>query len=46
MRKANKVDKSTGKNDSGNKGFTPDPVQIIWNKDSKKPTKHSPEDDI
>ena len=46
MKKANKVDKTTDKNHLKNRNFNPNPVEIIWNKDSKQPTKHSPEDDI
>lgn len=46
MKKANKVEKTTEKNHSNNKNFNPDPVKILWNKDSRKPTNDSPEDDI
>lgn len=46
MKKANKVDKTTEKNHSENGNFNPEPVKILWNKDVKKPSNHSIEDNI
>ncbi|GIM28389.1 hypothetical protein CPJCM30710_10550 [Clostridium polyendosporum] len=46
MKKSNKVDKTTDKNHLKSKDFNPDPVEIIWNKDARKPANNSPEDNI
>lgn len=45
MKKANKLEKAN-KNYSPNKDFNPEPVEIVWNKDSRKPTKQSPQDEF
>ncbi|WP_164880574.1 hypothetical protein [Clostridium manihotivorum] len=44
MRKSRDLDAFKKEHHSKDKDFNPEPVKIVWNKDSKKPTIKEPEE--
>lgn len=44
MQSTNHINKPVHKNHGKGKNYNPNPVKIVWNKDAKKPVRHSPEE--